>query len=145
MLALASSILFSALLLAGAAFDLAEHRLPQPLALALASTAALHAVFVGGLPLLALNALCALALGLLLTGAECLWRRVRGSFGQGMGDIKALLALMLVDPSLGLASYMLACLALALTGAVLGRRALPMVPFMAVAAAALSVTGSLGP
>ena len=49
---------------------------------------------------------------------------------MGMGDIKALVPLMVVNPSCALIAFAVGLLALALAGLLLHRRALPFLPFL---------------
>ena len=72
----------------------------------------------------------ALVVCTVLTVFELLWRRVRGSVGIGMGDIKALLCLSIVHPLLALSSFAYGLLCLALAGALFRRSTLPALPFI---------------
>ena len=117
---------------AAAAIDARTRRLPNGLAVALAMCAAMVALARGGVRTLTLHAFTACATTVLLVAFELVWRHVRGSFGQGMGDIKALGAAMLADPAVALAAYAAGMVMLAVTGAATRRRALPFLPFFAV-------------
>lgn len=119
------------LLVAAAVIDARSRRLPNALALALAACGASCAVAAGGAASLARHALAGLAVCGLLLAFELAWRALRGERGQGMGDIKALLALMLADPLRAVASYAAAMLALAGFGLLARRRSLPLIPFLA--------------
>lgn len=119
------------LLAAGAMVDARERRLPNPLALALACTGALCALEAGGVSRLAVHACSAVVVGGALLAFELWWRRRHLRAGQGMGDLKALCALMVASPLTALASYAAALLALALVCVVSDRRSLPLVPFLA--------------
>lgn len=116
---------------AAAIIDARTRRLPNGLAATLAVCAALVALARGGAQTLGLHALAACATMALLVAFELVWRHVQGSFGQGMGDIKALGAAMLADPAVALAAYAAAMVMLAMTGAATRSRALPFLPFFA--------------
>ena len=117
---------------AAAVIDARTRRLPNGLAVVLAMCAALVALARGGVHALAHHALAACATMALLVAFELVWRHVRGGFGQGVGDIKALGAAMLADPAVALAAYAAGMVMLAVTGAATRRRALPFLPFFAV-------------
>lgn len=117
---------------AAAVIDARTKRLPNGLAVLLAACAAAVAVMRGGMPTLAAHACVALVTMALLVISELAWRRARGGFGQGMGDIKALGAAMLADPALALAAYAAGMVMLAFVGMATRRNALPFLPFFAV-------------
>lgn len=73
--------------------------------------------------LLVCGALLALELG---------WRRVRRESGLGIGDLKFLFALMLVNPYHALTSFTAGLLLMALAGLALRRRTLPLLPFAVI-------------
>ncbi len=125
--------LLSGVLAAAGVVDARTRRLPHGLALALLITAALYALATRGLSGLGRSLAAALVAAGALTALELLWRRVRGAAGQGMGDIKALFALLVADPVCAAVAYVLALLALA--GACLALRlpSLPLLPFLAAA------------
>lgn len=129
------------LLVAGAVVDARERRFPNALAIALAGAGALCALAAGGVPLLVMHACAAVAVCGALLAFELWWRRRRGTAGQGMGDLKALGALMVAAPVTALASYAGALLALGLACMATGRRALPLVPFLAPAFIVASAVG----
>ena len=140
--------LLLALLIVAALYDHAQRRVPNPLVLAMLPAGALAAIWPGvlnwldlfhwglsGRPeslalTLAANAVAAGAVAGLLVAIEAVWRRVRGSAGLGMGDVKLLFALMLASPTRGLTSFAVALVLLAIVGAVTHRRSLPLVPFI---------------
>ena len=62
------------------------------------------------------NGVTVAVITLALVGFELGYRRVRGSSGMGMGDIKALVPLMVVNPSCALIAFAVGLLALALAG-----------------------------
>ncbi len=133
-MATAAKIALIALLVFAAVIDARSRRLPNPLAALLALAGAACALVGGGLARLASHALCAALCCGALVAFELAWRRARGTFGQGMGDVKALGALMLAAPAGALAAYALALGALAAGCIVARRRALPLLPFLAAAA-----------
>lgn len=120
-----------ALLVLAAVIDARERRLPNQLACALAVTALARAVSVSGLPGALLNVVAACIASAVLVVFERVWRAARGEAGQGMGDIKALCALMIAWPSMALAAYAVALALLAVTGIMLRARALPLMPYLA--------------
>lgn len=122
---------FYALLAAAAVIDARERRLPHGLALALVALGAACALAEGGAGALLSRAASSCAVCGALVAFEIAWRRVKGAPGQGMGDIRALFALMLVYPEAALAAYALALIALALSCAAVRSRSLPLIPFLA--------------
>lgn len=139
----AFAVLNALLLLAGA-IDARERRLPNVLAVLLAVASAIAAFASGGVNALALNALAAFVICGMLLAFELFWRTRRGAAGQGMGDIKALFSLVLAAPVRGVISYALALTCLAITGIVVHRPALPLLPFIAVAFICLGLLPSFG-
>ena len=149
--------LLLALLIVAALYDHGQRRVPNPLALAMVSAGALAAIWPGvlnwldlfhwgltGRPesfllTLATNAIAAGVVAGLLVGIEAVWRRVRGSVGLGMGDVKLLFALMVASPTRGLVSFAVALVLLAIVGAATHRRSLPLVPFILPSWAVLSL------
>ncbi len=131
-----------ALLICAGIIDARERRLPNGLAALLCVVAALGCAFLEGALALFRNAACAFALCAMLVLFEVIWRR-RGTPGQGMGDIKALFAIMLIAPLPGVIAYAAALLALAAAGIMRRVSALPLLPFLAAAfPLALIVCGS---
>lgn len=133
-----------ALMCAIGAVDARERRLPNALAAAFAALCALEALAARGAETCAQNALAALVVCGALLGFELLWRAVHGgAAGMGMGDVKYLFALMLLDPAFGLVSFTGGLALLAFSGAVVRAKSLPLLPFAVmsymgmVAAAAL--------
>lgn len=141
----ATLVPLAVLLVFAAVVDARERCLPNPLAALLACAGVGCALADGGIPALARNALAALAVAAFLTCFELVWRSRRGEAGQGMGDIKALAAVMLASPLLAVTGYALGMMALALAGLALRRRVFPFLPFfvggiaLAVSLAALAV------
>lgn len=167
--ALMASVLLRYALMAYAAWrDARTRTFPNGLALAFAAACAVEAVLAGGLGragapdgmgglqeggfslssglhALGMDALAAAAAFALLFALELGWRRVRGEPGLGMGDLKFLFGLMLVDPVKALMAFVLGLVALALTGLVARKRSLPLLPFIvgsyfAIILAGLSIT-----
>ena len=126
---------FALLMIAAAVIDARERRLPNALAAALAGVGAVCALVQGGLQGLLRNAAAALLACGFLLGFELAWRRLRGMPGQGMGDIKALFAVLLACPEAGVLAYMLGMAGLAVAGIAMRSRSLPFLPFFAVALA----------
>lgn len=131
MIATLSFMGFLGVLVAAAVVDVKEHRLPHKFAWALFILAILYVFAAHGFLRLVAHVLCALAVMALLVAIELWWRRRHNSFGQGMGDIKALGALMIINPLKGLFAYIIACLLLALIGIIWHKRAQPMLPYLA--------------
>lgn len=121
-----------ALLACAGVIDARERRLPNGLAIALAVAAALGTWLGWGAGALLRNAGASLAVCAALVAFEVVWRR-RGTPGQGMGDIKALFAIMLMAPVPGALAYAAALLMLAAVGLLLRVPALPLLPFLALA------------
>ena len=113
-----------------ALIDLRARRLPAALAAILVLISI--ALCLGGHGWLGLgvSSFLALATCAALASFEIIWRTVRGETGLGMGDVKALFALMLLSPEGGILAFAAALLLLAVFGRVFGYRSLPMLPFM---------------
>lgn len=124
---------FAALLLLAALVDARERRLPNALAAGLAVAGGAVTLVAGGPARLLANLFATLAVCGALLGFELAWRARRGAPGQGMGDLKALGALMLVAPGAALAAYALGLLLLALACMALRRASMPLLPFLAAA------------
>ncbi len=133
-----------ALLVLAGVIDARERRLPNALAAVLAVVAAAYAFSAGGAAVLGKNALAALVVCGVLVAFELWWRARRGAAGQGMGDLKALAALMLAAPWCAVAAYAAALVDLAVAGMVLCQRALPLLPFLAATFVLLGAAGGLG-
>lgn len=133
-----------ALVVLAGVIDARERRLPNMLAAVLAVAAAAYALSAGGAATLGRNALAALVMCGALVAFELWWRARHGVAGQGMGDLKALAALMLAAPWCAVAAYAAALVVLAVAGMVLRQRALPLLPFLAVTFVLLCVAGGLG-
>lgn len=135
---------FLALFVAAAVIDARSRRFPNALAAVMAVFAAACATAVPGrVPawgVLGANVAVAVAGTGALLAFELLWRRVRGSAGIGMGDVKLLLCLLLADPARGAVTFAGGLLLLAAGCLVLRRRDLPLIPFaFPVWAASLAV------
>ena len=83
-----------------------------------------------GFHVLAVNAGIAFAVFIALFAFELLWRHFRKEPGLGIGDLKFLSALMLVEPVKALIAFALGLVALALTGLLTKKRSLPLLPFI---------------
>lgn len=125
-------LVFIAVLIVAALIDARERRLSNALALALGVLGAVCAGVAGGAHRLAADFLAAVIICSLLVVFEIVWRRRRGAAGQGMGDIKALGALALVDPASAVVAYAAALILLAVACVALKRPSLPLLPFIAV-------------
>lgn len=128
-----------------ALIDLRERRLPNALSAILVLTAIALCYGYHGWIGLGVFGFLALATCTALASFEIIWRTVRGESGLGMGDVKALFALMLLSPEGGILVFAVALLFLAVFGLVLGRRSLPMLPFMLGSWVCLGVMGGLLP
>lgn len=135
----AAHIAFLALVAASMAIDARERRVPNALVLALLACALVVAVTGRTWRELAWVVGAAVAVCAALIGFEVLWRRLRGSAGIGMGDIKVLFCMMLVDPAAALAAFAAGLLVLALAAAALRRGSLPLMPFFGGAFLVLTV------
>ena len=62
---------------------------------------------------------------------ELIWRRLRGNAGLGIGDIKLLFSLALLNPTTALASFAIALILLAITCLTIKKPFLPLIPFLA--------------
>lgn len=124
------SVAMTVELICAAVFDARERRLPNGLALLLAITAALLCAVRDGFSRLLMHGVAAIVVVGALLAFEMVWRRVRHTVGQGMGDLKALFALCLVSPVRAITSYAVALLALALGCLVCKKSSLPLLPFL---------------
>ncbi|OUP10146.1 prepilin peptidase [Collinsella sp. An2] len=127
-----------------AVIDARERRLPNSLAAALTLIGAAMALWCYGIEGFVGRLFVAVASCAVLVGLELVWRYVRHASGLGMGDIKALFPLLLVQPAAALAAFAFALLLLAAAGVVLRQRALPLLPFLAVAWLAVLVGAAMG-
>ena len=83
-----------------------------------------------GLAVLGRNALAATVVFAVLLAFELLWRSFRKESGLGIGDLKFLFALMLLEPVKALISFTLGLIALAITGSITRKSSLPLLPFI---------------
>lgn len=125
------SALFAVVLVCAGVVDARTRRLPNPLALALVASAFGASVALNGPGAAAAHLLCASACFLILMCLELLWRRVTGRAGLGMGDVKALFGIMLIDPPLALFAFGASLLALAACALAARVSSLPLLPFLA--------------
>lgn len=124
------SVAMTVELICTAVIDARERRLPNGLALLLVVTAALLCAARDGFSRLLMHGVAAIVVVGVLLAFEMIWRRVRHTAGQGMGDLKALFALCLVSPVRAITSYAVALLALALGCLVCKKSSLPLLPFL---------------
>lgn len=129
-----------AVLAISGAVDLRTRRFPHALFCTLLLISSISAVLFGGIEALTHNVCVSLLLAAAVTIFELLWRRITGRPGQGMGDIKALFATAVFSPLAAGIGYACAMVALAVTGAVLQKEVLPLLPFFAAAYALVSAT-----
>lgn len=124
------SLLFLAVLLVAAAVDIRQRRFPHVLFILLLVLSVAIAFRSYGLHRLLVNIAVAVLFCVVLVVFELAWRRVRGGMGMGMGDIKALLCLMIIHPMLAVGSFGVGLMLLAVCGALLRRGTLPALPFL---------------
>ena len=94
-----------------------------------------------GLRTLATNLIAANIVFVVLYVFELIWRHFRKASGLGMGDLKFLFALMLVEPVNALAAFVLGLVALAVVGVATKKSALPLLPFVVGAYFVLLLAG----
>ncbi len=123
-------VLFWLLLVVAALIDARERRFPNVLALACALCSVLSVWIDGGPLRLARHAAIAFVLICLLLLLEVVWRAYRGSAGLGLGDLKALVSLVIFNPLSAMLGFALALLLLAATCLLMHRRSLPLLPFL---------------
>lgn len=139
-LALALALAVAVEVLAAAVIDARTRRFPNGLAALLAVTCASHAILASGFAAFASHALLAACSGAALFAVESVWRRLHdGAAGLGGGDIKFLVGFMLLDPVFALASFLSGLALLAVTGALVRRSVLPLLPFVALGSALVAV------
>ena len=124
------SLLFLAVLLVAAAVDIRQRRFPHVLFILLLVLSVAIAFRSYGLHRLLVNIAVAVLFCVVLVVFELAWRRVRGGMGMGMGDIKALLCLMIIHPMLAVGSFGVGLMLLAVCDALLRHGTLPALPFL---------------
>ena len=125
---------------AAAVLDARTRQFPNGLALVLACSCGCLCLVEGGAAALMFHVASALIACALLIAFEVAWRRFhRGVAGLGGGDIKFLAGFMLWDPSFAVISFTAGLVLLAVAGSIGARRSLPLLPFVAAAAAAVLV------
>ncbi len=131
----------------GAVVDVRTRSLPNGLAFVLAAFSFAYAGRLGGASMLMERIGTALLVSVFLVCFELLWRRSHGAAGLGMGDVKALFSLLVLDPGLALLSFSVGLLALAVAASFRGVLSLPFLPFLfgAFAFASLLSFGSVAP
>lgn len=125
------------------AVDARQRRFPNGLFAVMAVVSASLVLFDAGALTLFRHVLAALIVCGILTALECFWRRRKGTVGMGMGDIKALFCLVLMDPAIGLLSFCLGMMLLALVGVLARKGALPALPFICTAFIVLRLLAAL--
>lgn len=123
----------------GAVVDVRTRSLPNGLAFVLAAFSFAYAGRLGGASMLAVRIGTALLVSAFLVCFELLWRRSHGAAGLGMGDVKALFSLLVLDPGLALLSFSVGLLALAVAASFRGVSSLPFLPFLFGALAVASL------
>ena len=130
MMEIAVRMLFWLLLGLACVLDARERRCPNVLAASLAVVSALLCLACSGLAVLGWHAFLSVLTCSALVAFELLWRRLCGTSGLGMGDIKVLFSLCLVDPVRGVLSFCFGLILLALFGIFTRQRTLPALPFL---------------
>ena len=118
---------------AGCVFDLRERIFPNALAGALALVSLAAAALAGAA--LGQRLLWAGAVATALFASELVFRRLTGSSGLGMGDVKFVGAASLAFPFSAPVAFAGGCALLALWGLVRRQNVLPAIPFVAFALA----------
>lgn len=90
---------------------------------------------------LVMNAIAANVVFAALYVFELVWRHFRNAPGIGMGDLKFLFALMLIEPVKAIIAFVLGLVALAITGVATRKSPLPLLPFVVGAYFALLIAG----
>lgn len=126
---------------AGAAIDARERRFPNALAGACAVAALAGVLLDKGVNTALDHAGLAVIVYLALVLTESLWRRLRQTPGIGMGDVKALFALCMLDPMGGIVAFAVALLVLAISCLLTKSRSLPLLPFLVPIFAIIEVVG----
>lgn len=122
--------LFFVLLFIAALVDARFRICPNGLSAALAVVAVAYAGQVLGLAVACRRVLITVLICVALVAFELVWRRVLGRAGIGMGDVKVLFALMVVNPQLAILSFCIGLIALAVYCAVRRQGAAPLLPFI---------------
>ncbi len=118
---------------AGCVFDLRERIFPNALACALALAAFAASALAGAA--LGQRLLWATAVTAALFASELVFRRLTGTSGLGMGDVKFVGAASLAFPFSAPVAFAGGCALLAVWGLVRRQDVLPAIPFVAVALA----------
>lgn len=123
-------VLFLVVLLVAAAVDIRQRRFPHVLFILLFVLSVAIAFRSYGFHRLLVNVVAGALFCALLVVFELVWRHIRGTAGMGMGDIKALFCLMIVHPMLGVCSFGVGLMLLAVCAVLLHRGSLPALPFL---------------
>ncbi|WP_346675304.1 prepilin peptidase [Enorma phocaeensis] len=129
--AYACLVVYHLLLVGTAIIDARERRAPNLLVLIMLAFASLSLLLrqpASWAPVIVLT----LAACGLLVALEVAWRRLRGSAGLGMGDIKVLGTAMLLDPWSALGGFIGSLAVLGATALALRKQSLPLLPFFCI-------------
>ena len=118
------------LLVVAAVIDARWRRFPNWLAAACAVVAFTEVWLECGARAAMVRLLAAVAVCGAILVLELFWRRLRHTAGLGLGDIKALFALVLYRPFQAVAAFAAALVLLAVACLVANRRSLPLLPFL---------------
>ncbi len=123
-------VLYFVLLFVSAAFDARLRICPNWLSISLAVCAIVFVSFDCGGNIFCRRLLAALLLCLLLLLVELFWRHFFGQTGLGIGDIKVLFSLVLVQPLVAVVALCVSLLSLALFCLLFRRHNAPLLPFL---------------
>ncbi len=122
--------LFIVVLSAAALVDARFRICPNGLSAALAVVAVAYVWQVLGLAAVCQRAFFAALICAVLVAFELVWRRISRRAGIGMGDVKVLFSLMVVNPQLATLSFCIGLIALAMFCAIRRQGAAPLLPFI---------------
>lgn len=123
-------VLYFVLLLVSAAFDARLRICPNWLSAMLTFCAVAYVLTNGGGNILCRRLFVALLLCLFLLLVELFWRHFFGQTGLGIGDIKVLFSLVLVQPLVAVVALCVSLLLLALFCLLSHRHNAPLLPFL---------------
>lgn len=123
-------VLYFVLLFISAVFDLRFRICPNWLSATLTFCAIAYVSTDGGGNVLCRRLLAALLLCLLLLLVELFWRHFFGQTGLGVGDIKVLFSLVLMQPLVAAMALCVSLLLLALFCLLFHRHNAPLLPFL---------------
>lgn len=122
--------LFFVLLSAAALMDVRFRICPNGLSAALGAVSVGYAWQVLGLAVACRRILLAVLICAVLVAFELVWRRISRRAGIGMGDVKVLFSLMVVNPQLATLSFCIGLITLAMFCAIRRQGAAPLLPFI---------------